>query len=69
MAHLVGQSRRGFFRVVAGHEVDARPVERRADGLGKKRPVVAGVIPGQATGITAFVPELFEVLAGAQRLW
>src|SRR5262245_6467709 len=59
----------GFLRSIACHEVNTGAVQRAGDSLGKKRPVVAGVIPGQTTFIARRKPELFhEIYRGARLL-
>src|SRR5713226_7013354 len=51
-----------------GHEVDARPVDRRRDRPGQVGAVVAAVVPGQSPLVEAVLPEGDGELHGLERL-
>jgi hypothetical protein len=66
MPDFVRHTRHCFLGSIACHEINTGPVQRAGNGLGEKRPVVAGVVPGQTTLIACRKPELFhEVHRGA----
>src|SRR5712691_2806717 len=68
MSNFVRHAGRGFLGSIARHEVNTSPVQRAGDSFGKKRPVVAGVVPGQPPFIARRKPELFHEIYCSTRL-